>query len=315
MWRKKPQNFWKDYQRKMDNYHETVMVSEVLEALNVLLKSQARYIDATLGTGGHAEAILERGAEVLGIDLDPQMLKIAEERLKKFGKKVKFAKGNFRNIDILAKENGFDKVDGIIFDLGTSNLQLTSAERGFSFANPEAPLDMRFEPEEQGVKGSDLLNGLREDQLRVLFGGVLGWHDSQRLARRVATERLVKPFQTVDDFLKIARVGGKERLNPATLPFLALRIAVNSELENLEEGLLKAYVLLKKGGKLAVITFHSGEDAIVKHFGKRVGGLETKKPIKPSPEEIAQNPKARSAKLRIIEKWQTGKEKSQDLET
>lgn len=278
------------------------MIDEVLEALEVHLKSQARVIDATLGTGGHSLALLAAGVSVLGIDLDPQMLAIAEKRLAKFGAKVKFAQGNFRKIDEISRKCGFTEVDGVIFDLGTSNLQLTSVERGFSFANPAAPLDMRFEPEAQGVTGADLLNGLREDQLRVLFGRVLGWSESRKLARRVVTEREVKPFVTVGDFLKISRVGVKEGLNPATLPFLALRLAVNSELENLEEGLTKAYALLRPGGRLIVIAFHSGEDAIVKHFGKKVGGLVTKKPIRPGPDEIAANPRARSAKLRIIEK-------------
>lgn len=299
----------------MNQYHETVMLGEVLEALNVPLKSQAKYIDATLGTGGHSEAILKAGAEVLGIDFDPDMLEIAEDRLKRFGKKVKFAKGNFRNIDRIAKENGFENVDGVIFDLGTSNLQLTSEVRGFSFSNPEASLDMRFEPEEQGVRGSDLLNGLREDQLKVLFARVLNWRDSAQLTRRVITERQVKPFATVGDFLKISRIKGKKGLNPATLPFLALRIAVNSELENLEEGLTKAYTLTKDGGKLVVITFHSGEDRIVKNFGKKINGLITRQPIRPTEEEIAINPRARSAKLRIIEKWQTEKKELRDLQT
>lgn len=283
------------------------MVKEVLEALNVHLKSQARYIDATLGTGGHTEALLKAGAEVLGIDIDRRMLEIAEERLKKFDGKVKFVLGDFRNVDIIARENGFEEVDGVIFDLGTSNPQLTSEERGFSFSNSDAPLDMRFDPENQAVKGSDLLNGLREEQLRVLFGRVLDWESSAKLAKRVVTERQVKPLETVGDFLKISRLGGKEGLNPATLPFLALRIAVNSELENLEEGVTKAYSLIRQGGKLVVITFHSGEDAIVKHFGKKVGGLTTKKPLRPTEEEVGRNPRARSAKLRVIEKWQTDK--------
>lgn len=299
----------------MNQYHETVMVKEVLEALDVPLKSQARFVDATLGTGGHSEAILQSGSEILGIDFDPQMLEIAGSRLKKFGKRVKFAKGNFRNIDRIATENGFENVNGIIFDLGTSNLQLTSTERGFSFSNPEAALDMRFEPEEQAVKGSDLLNGLREDQLKVLFGKVLNWHDSAKLTRRVITERQVKPFETVGDFLKICRIERKKGLNPATLPFLALRIAVNSELENLEEGLTKSFGLLKDKGRLVVITFHSGEDRIVKNFGKKVNGLVTRQPIRPSDKEIERNPRARSAKLRIIEKWLTEKRELKDLQT
>lgn len=279
------------------------MVEEVLEALKVPLKSQARYIDATLGTGGHAEALLSAGGEVLGIDIDWQMLEIAKARLKKFAGKIKFVLGNFRKIDEIAKESGFEQVDGVIFDLGASNLQLISEERGLSFSNPYAPLDMRFNSEEQAVKASDLLNVLRKDQLRVLFGKVMGWRESLMLADRIESEREIKPFETVGDFIKVAQLRGKEKLNPATLPFLALRMAVNSELENLEEGLAKAYALLKSRGKLVVITFHSGEDAIVKHFGKRVGELATKKPIRPSEQEIAKNPRARSAKLRIIEKW------------
>jgi 16S rRNA (cytosine1402-N4)-methyltransferase len=225
----------------------------------------------------------------LGIEADPEMLEIAKERISE----GKFVLGNFKSIDEIARNNGFENVSGILFDLGVTNLQLTSEGRGFSFANPEAELDMRVNPQDQGVKASDLLNVLREDQLTDLFKetldrGAAGW-----ISRKIIK---VRPIQTVGDFLEVCRgLKGKSSLNEATLPFLAVRIAVNSELENLNEVLPKAYGLLKSGGRMIVISFHSGEDRIVKNF-------QESRLILPSEDEVRVNPRARSAKMRVIEK-------------
>lgn len=277
---------------KNEEYHEPVMVSEVLAHLN----KKKSAVDATLGTGGHSLKLLEAGARVLGIESDPEILDIARERLSRFNPSL--VHGNFKDIDKIAKENGFNKVGGILFDLGVSNLQLMDEARGFSFTKPSALLDMRIDKDSQEVTGAILLNVLRKDQLENMFSKVLDLSSSRWLAKRVLEKREIEPIKTVGNFLEICGgLRGKARLNPATLPFLALRIAVNSELENLKEALPKAYGLLDVGGKLLVITFHSGEEEIVKSFSNDFVG-----PIKPTMEEIANNPRARSAELFVLTK-------------
>ncbi len=274
------------------NYHEPVMVSEVLAHLN----KKKSAVDATLGTGGHSLKLLESGVKVLGIESDPEILEIAKKRLEKFD--CKLVHGNFKDIDKIAKENGFNKVGGILFDLGVSNLQLMDESRGFSFSNPGAFLDMRIDKKGQEVTGSILLNALRKDQLEDMFSKVLDSSSARWLAKRVLEKREVEPIKKVGDFLDICEgLRGKARLNPATLPMLAVRIAVNSELENLKEALPKAYDLLEVGGKLLIITFHSAEEEVVKSFSKQFLG-----PIKPIMEEVNNNPKARSAELFVLTK-------------
>ena len=282
------------WQMKDPSYHEPVLVEEVLREL-ALLKDK-KIIDATLGTGGHSLAMLSAGAEVLGIEADQEILAIAKERLK--GLRITLVQGNFNQIGEIARANGFDPVDGVIFDLGVSNLQLTNLKRGFSFASPEVKLDMRLDPEKQGVSGADLLNSLRKDQLETLFGRILDFSSSRWLTKRVIAKRSLGPILTVGDFLKICRgLRSKPGLNPATLPFLAVRVAVNSELENLKEALHQAFDLLRPGGKLLVIAFHSGERRITENFSR-----EFKGPIRPSREEIGKHPRSRSAELFVLEK-------------
>lgn len=283
---------------KNDNYHESVMVQEVIEALHI--KNQALYIDATLGTGGHTLEISKLGGKVLGIEADSAMLSIASERLKNANPTPKLVHGNFTDMNQIAKHNDFDKVSGILFDLGVSNLHLTTDSRGFSFNNPDSPLDMRLNLESQGVRASDLLNVLREDQLVNLFAKVMEEGSSKWIARRVVEERGLKPFEKVGDLLLICKeLRSKPGINSATLPFLALRIAVNSELDNLAEILPIAYDLLEENGRLVVISFHSDEDRIVKRFFSTFGKTNV---ILPSESEINKNPRARSAKLRVLEK-------------
>ncbi len=299
---------------KKDDYHEPVLVQEVIEALAPL--QQARIIDATLGTAGHTLELVKAGAQVLGIDLDREMLAVAGKRLvvacptpnqNGLGS-YKLTHGNFRGIDVIASREDFREVDGILFDLGVSNLQLLGQKRGFSFGYPEDALDMRIDPNSQAVMASDLLNGLRADQLTVLFSKVLTPSQSRFLAKRVIEQRERNPFETVEDFLRMAkRVRTKKDLNPATLPFLALRMAVNSELENLNEALPKALTCLKKGGKLLVVTFHSGEEKIVLDFYREAdregsGKILTFVPIRPGENEISKNPRARSAELWVLQK-------------
>lgn len=284
-----------------DKYHEPVLVKEILSnlGLDAPLKTKVRIIDATLGTGGQTQVMVKANAEVLGIEADPEMLKIAEDRLNKDNlRPCRLVLGNFKDIDIIAQKEGFSKVDGVLFDLGITNLQLMSGERGFSFSNCEAALDMRIDTGNQTVTGADLLNVLREDQLIDLFKAVLDISSARWLAKRVIEKRTKEPIRTAGHFLDICQnLKGKPALNPATLPFLALRMAVNCELENLALALPKAFGLLKKGGKILVITFHSGEEKVVRDFSKNFVG-----PIKPEIKEISSNPRSRSAELFVFKK-------------
>ncbi len=287
-------------------YHESVMVDETIRSLHV--EKGLRYIDCTAGNGGHMEAILKVGGRVLGIDLDPAMLAISQTRLKNF-QGFKLVQDNFVNIDKIARNNDWYPVSGILLDLGVSNIHLKDLERGFSFENPEAVLDMRLNPETQDVKGCDLLNILREDQLEDLFTVALDPGAAKWITGRVLHSRMAKPIATVGDMLEICE--GLRTVKPgmsvATLPFLALRIAVNSELTNLEEVLPKAFSLLEVNGYLVVISFHSGEDKIVKDFFKEKrkneeGKMITFAPIRAGIIEVDLNRRARSAKMRVIQK-------------
>ncbi|MEK7112742.1 MAG: 16S rRNA (cytosine(1402)-N(4))-methyltransferase RsmH [Patescibacteria group bacterium] len=291
---------------KNETYHEPVLVDEVLSHLAPLKK--ARIVDSTLGTGGHTLEMVKKGAVVLGIDADAKMLEVARKRLEEASGSFRLIHDNFRNIDGIAKNADFKDVDGVLFDLGVSNIHLTSDNRGFSFSNPEAELDMRLDSKTQGLKASDLLNSLREDHLIALFGKVLKFSEARYLAKRVVQEREKKHIQTVGDFLRVVMgLTTKKSLHPATLPFLALRFPVNSELENLNEGLPKAFSLLKKGGKLLLITFHSGEEKVVLDFyheAERRGEAKilTRRPVRPGEGEIRKNPRARSAELYVLAK-------------
>jgi len=281
----------------MTTYHETVLVDEVIESLHI--KNQAKYIDATLGNAGHTIEIAKLGGQVLGIERDPEMLEISKKRVEAEGtKNCKLVLGNFIDIETLVKENNWLPVSGIIFDLGVTNLHLKSLERGFSFENPEADLDMRLDPNLQGVKAADLLNVLREDQMEEMFKTVLEPGAARWITKKTIERRNESLIKTVGDFLEICKglKTGKTSIHEATLPFLALRIAVNSELDNLEIALKKAFSLLEKGGTLAVISFHSGEDKIVKEF------MKYSKLVVPSQKELEVNRRARSARLRIIQK-------------
>jgi len=309
--------------------HKSVLKDEVCELLkkeNAPLNIQARLIDATLGLGGHAKEFVRSGWKVLGIDMDKKAIEVAQKVLtqacparyhtvsdstrssRKTGP-FKLINGNFKDIKKIAIEHGFTKVDAILFDLGVSVPQLTSKVRGFSFQNADAVLDMRLGKTTQNVTAADLLNALNEKQLVNLFASVMPHNISRRIAKRVVNQRKITKFSRVGDFLDVvgSSIRGKGRLHPATLPFMALRIAVNSELDVLQLALPDAFSLLAEGGKLAVISFHSGEDAIVKHVfkefeGKSKGKIITKKPIVPTRREIVLNPRARSAKLRVIQK-------------
>lgn len=300
--------------------HIPVLLKEAIEALRV--EPGKLYIDCTIGLGGHAAAILERstpGGRLLGIDADPKAVKFAKDRLRDYSQAVILVNDNFANLDTICTKYNFFPVDGILFDLGVSSHQLDTAERGFSFQR-DAPLDMRFDPNQE-LTAADIVNSLAESQLAHLIQQYGGEHYSRKIARRIVQQR---PITTT---LQLARVvtqtvgGRRGRIHPATRTFLALRLAVNDELENLAIALKKAVRLLDSRGRLVIISYHSLEDRLVKEFLKRetmgclcplgtpVCGcghtatlkLVSKKVITPSPVEIAFNPRCRSAKLRIAE--------------
>lgn len=291
---------------KNDSYHEPVMVREVTQALQVS-GPQSRIIDATIGTGGHSLEILEHGGMVLGIDSDKEILAIAGTRLAKYSGQIKLTRGNFKDIDLLVSDE-FRQVDGILFDLGVTNLHLMDFNRGFSFSRPDEELDMRLDKEIQGVNAADLLNTLRPDHLEQLFENFMDRNTAKALSRRIIARRKASAFKIVKDLVEVAGfLARKGKLHPATKVFLALRIAVNSEIENLTIALPKAFSLLKQRGRLLVISFHSLEDRIVKGFfnemaEQKLASILTQKPLVPEESEILANPRARSAKLRVLEK-------------
>ena len=305
--------------KREEKVHKPVLVNEVIDGFSpqVHLNQQAQIVDATLGSGGHTIKLLKEGVRVIGIDDDESVLEVAEERIKKacpflkdnFQKYITLIQGNFIEIGTIFKGIGVESVNGVLIDLGVNSMQLKSPKRGFSFTNPKAPLDMRMSQTSQSVKGSDLLNVLNEKQLMQVFEAVMGWTEAKRLVGQVIERRSETPFISVGDFLEVVgEVFGKGgKTHYATKPILGLRMAVNSELENIKTALPKAFGILGKNGRLLVISFHSLEDGIVKDFFKSCqsggsGRIITKKPITPSEGEIKTNPRSRSAKLRIIEK-------------
>jgi len=289
-------------------YHEPVLLKETTENLNV--KAGGRYIDATLGDGGHTLEILKRGGHVLGIDVNEDSLKRAEFRIEEAGLSESFKGilGNFKNIEEIGKENGFEKVNGIVYDLGYSSYELEESGLGLSFQADE-PLDMRLS-KSLGVTAADLLNSLNGKDIANLIYEYSGERLSGRIAREIVKARSLKRIQTTKDLVEIINsvsYPGYERgrINPATRTFQALRIAVNDEIENLKKSLPQAARLLLPGSVIVLITFHSLEDKVAKEFGRRARPSITevyKKPLRPSKEEIEKNPRSRSAKLRVFKK-------------
>jgi len=296
-------------------YHAPVLREEVLAHLQI--KKGQKYIDATLGDGGHTISMLEKGAVVLGIDVNDQSLERAIHRINEagYGKSFFPCKGNFEHIETLASNTGFSEVSGIIYDLGYSSYQLDESEIGLSFLR-DTPLDMRLN-KDLGVTAADLVNSLSENELTQLIRNYSDEKFAKPFARAIILARSLKKIQTTKqlaDILKSASSPGYEhgRIHPATRTFQALRIVVNDELGNLERSLPRAARLLLPGGRMLVISFHSLEDRIVKNFVKenqRFGkGAQprlksvTDKPIEPSSTEVQENARSRSAKLRVIER-------------
>ncbi len=289
----------------MSIVHLPVMLREVIMLLNP--KSGGIYVDATVGLGGHAEEILKHIGDgiLIAIDRDEEALNMARHRLP--DKRIIFKKGRFSDIEMILKEAGISGIDGILFDLGTSMLHLKSAERGFSFLSEE-PLDMRMD-KAQELTAAGIINKYPEREIdRILWE-----YGEERLSRKIAKAiveyRARKSIASCAELSDIVCRAYKRRgrLHPATKTFQALRIAVNDELNELKKGLDASASVLKTGGRLCVISYHSLEDRIVKNFMRdsRKNGIFnvlTKKPLAPSGEEIRSNPSARSAKMRGAEK-------------
>ncbi|NLF12961.1 MAG: 16S rRNA (cytosine(1402)-N(4))-methyltransferase RsmH [Anaerolineaceae bacterium] len=300
--------------------HVPVLYDEVLAGLKI--RPGGSYLDGTLGAAGHAAGILQASSPdgtLLGLDADPEAVAFAQEMLRPFGDRARLRVANFRHVGAVARAEGLSDVDGILLDLGLSSRQLADAERGFSFSQ-EGPLDMRMDPNSRRTAAS-LVNSLPEEELADLLWRYGEEQRSRRIARAIVAAR---PVTTTAQLAAIvARSAGRgQKIHPATRTFQALRIAVNDELQALADTLPQARDLLRPGGRLAIISFHSLEDRIVKQFFQResrdcicppelpvcaCGHTATlmrvnRKPIRPAEDEVARNPRSRSARLRIAER-------------
>jgi 16S rRNA (cytosine1402-N4)-methyltransferase len=300
--------------------HQPVLYHEIIHALQP--KNKGHYVDGTLGAGGHARGILEACApdgRLLGLDVDPQAIALARETLAPYGERARLIQASYDSLDEILREIDWGGIDGILLDLGLSSMQLGAPERGFSFQQ-DAPLDMRFDPGSP-TTAADLINTLPGDELADLIYR----YGEERASRRIA-QAIVKarPLQTTRQLAAVVEsvLPRKGRIHPATRTFQAFRIAVNQELERVENVLPQAVAALNSGGRLAVITFHSLEDRIVKEYFRqesrnfinppyeRIYEVEksatlkeiNRKVITPGEAEIVANPRARSAKLRVVEK-------------
>jgi 16S rRNA (cytosine1402-N4)-methyltransferase len=291
--------------------HLPVLIDEVAFLLRP--RRGGWVVDGTVGMGGHAERILETGSSetrLFGVDRDPEAIRRAGHRLARFGERVVLRHGSFRDIASLAAEAGISRAVAMLLDLGLSSYQLDESDRGFSFSRDET-LDMRFDPT-RGRTAADLVNSLAPDELaRILFEYGEERH-ARRIARRIDERRRRAPLRTTADLIEavkeaVPRAAWPRRLHVATHTFQAVRMAVNEEPEALTEALPDAASLLEPGARLGVISFHSGEDRIVKRSFRSLahGGSYTSilpSPIQPTEDEARENPRARSAKLRVLER-------------
>lgn len=289
--------------------HVSVLLNESIEGL--ALAPGMTVFEGTVGLGGHSRYLCENigsSGYFIGTDADQESLTIAEERLKDLPCKKFFACDNFRNIDAVLSNAGAKNVDAILLDIGLSNRQLEVVPRGFSFMRDE-PLLMTFNASGEGLTASEIVNEWAEESIADIIYGYGEERYARRIAKGIIEARAKEPIMTSLQLAEIVKksvpTGRFSKINPATKTFQALRIAVNDELGALREGLAKGFDVLAPGGRMAVISFHSLEDRIVKEFFKqkaqeKEGIIVTKKPIVPSEEEVKGNPKSRSSKLRII---------------
>ncbi len=297
--------------------HIPVLLQEVLNGLQV--KPGGRYTDCTIGTGGHARGILEKsapGGRLLGIDLDARAIEVSRRQLGRYERRVTLVCDSYVHLKEIASEQRFLPADGVLMDLGVSSFQLQEAERGFSLQK-EGPLDMRFDLDSE-ITASYLVNTLREKDLADILAKYGEEPKAKAIARAIVQNR---PLETTLELanLVVRTVGRRRKLHPATRTFQALRIAVNEELRALSEALPQILDVLTSGGRMAIITFHSLEDRLVKEFmaqesrdcvcppqitvcvcnHHRTLQVLTRKPVRPSQAEVSANPRSRSAKLRI----------------
>lgn len=308
--------------REMEDftYHRPVLVNEVLELLAP--HQSALILDGTCGGGGHSEAILQTGADVLALDQDPDAIAHASERLAQFGDRVTFRQANFRDAGAVLDALGIARIGGALLDLGVSSRQLENAERGFSLQR-NGPLDMRMDPRRE-TTAADVINTYSEEELTRLFRELGEEPAARRIASQLVKQRKTAPFRETAQLARAVEkiVWRHGRKHPATQVFQALRMEVNQELQALEDGLLGLTSRLETGARFAVITFHSLEDRIVKNFFRDRSRqfldrpewpeprpnpefafqLITHKPIEPGEAEQRLNPRSRSAKLRVAEK-------------
>ncbi|MEW5951197.1 MAG: 16S rRNA (cytosine(1402)-N(4))-methyltransferase RsmH [Elusimicrobia bacterium] len=288
--------------------HEPVLLEETVNLL--ITDSEGLYVDATVGMGGHASKILSklgRQGKLIGFDWDPEMVNISKNNLSSYGDKVKIIGSNFSAMEEVFKREGIINISGILFDLGVSSLHFDKPQRGFSFKH-EGPLDMRINPANP-LTAHTIINKWPYEQIEHLIR-ICGERFSHKIAKHICERREKKEFETTTELKNLIEEimpRTSRKSNPATKTFLALRVAVNYEFENLTKGIQKAGQFLVPGGRMAIITFHSLEDRIVKetfYFMARMGGwkLITKKPISPNESEVNANNRSRSAKLRVIER-------------
>jgi len=301
--------------------HRPVLYQEIIHALRP--RQGGHYVDATLGAGGHAQGILRASQPdgfLLGLDVDPEAMALARERLALFGERAILVRASYTTLVVQLQALGWQQVDGVLLDLGVSSMQLDSTERGFSFTY-DAPLDMRFDPDNP-ESGAYLVNNLPEAELADLISRYGEEHRARRVARAIVQARPIATTRQLAQTVASVTTGGRPGFHPATRTFQALRIAVNRELETLENVLPQAVSVLAPGGRLAVISFHSLEDRIVKQFfrreskdclcppkqpictcGHKASLVElTRTPIRPEDAEVRDNPRSRSARLRLAEK-------------
>ena len=307
--------------------HKSVLLDETIESLDI--KPDGIYVDGTLGGGGHASEVCRRLGDkgrFIGIDQDADAIAAASERLKEFGDKVTIVRSNYENIDEVLKELGISQVDGIYLDLGVSSYQLDTAERGFTYREDDAPLDMRMDQRNE-MTAKDIVNTYSESELFHIIKNYGEDRFAKNIAKHIVRARQEKEIETTGELIEIikAAIPAKVRAtggHPAKRTFQAIRIELNKELEVLENSIDKMTDLLAPGGSLSIITFHSLEDRIVKSrfrinenpctcppdfpvcmCGKKSKGrVVTRKPILPSEEELSENKRSKSAKLRVFEK-------------
>jgi 16S rRNA (cytosine1402-N4)-methyltransferase len=303
--------------------HESVLLKEIVEFLRPN-RSDGTLVDATVGMGGHAEALLTRypAARLIAIDRDPRALEVARDRLRKFEERVTFVQGRHeRLIDILkqSRPGGIDAASGVLADLGVSSMQLDDASRGFSFRF-DAPLDMRMGPD--SASAADLVNTLEESELRKILRDYGEEPMAKRIARAIVEARPLATTTQLADVIRSVKRAKPNDIDPSTLTFQALRIAANEELVGLDQFVTDAVEVLESGARIAVIAFHSLEDRIIKRALRRLEGecicppnlpvcgcgakdvvkILTKRPVTASEDEVKRNPRSRSAKLRVAEK-------------